>query len=414
VQAGEWNQALQQLARANSTELYYHFSPALMAHVPKSTVDAWINSRVPLEPRKLLPALMHYSPAQGPNEPIRFLEHCIRQGNNDSAIHNYLLSLYAQQDDDEALLSFLQRAEAVFDLRYALRLALRHKKKRACVDIYSAMGLHEEAVNLAIQLDINLAKQHANKPPDDELRKKLWLRIAQHVVKEEQDIKKAMAFLKDCELLRIEDILPFFPDFVLIDDFKDEICRSLEDYNRHIEDLKREMDDATQSADLIRGDMKQLRSKCGFVAGNQKCDLCAFPVLSRAFYLFPCQHTFHADCLMREVKHFLTDAQRKRLRQLQAATATAAVTTASLAPPTADSTGAGTLASKGSQSGRASKGSEATQNPLDLLPQTEQLKNELDDLVASQCITCGKVMIDSIVEPFINVRDQELVKSWFI
>jgi hypothetical protein len=121
VQAGEWNQALQQLARANSTELYYHFSPALMAHVPKSTVDAWINSRVPLEPRKLLPALMHYSPAQvcspspshpsvhpsnaeraflilqGPNEPIRFLEHCIRQGNNDSAIHNYLLSLYAQQ-----------------------------------------------------------------------------------------------------------------------------------------------------------------------------------------------------------------------------------------------------------------------------------------------------------------------------
>jgi len=64
VQAGEWNQALQQLARANSTELYYHFSPALMAHVPKSTVDAWINSRVPLEPRKLLPALMHYSPAQ--------------------------------------------------------------------------------------------------------------------------------------------------------------------------------------------------------------------------------------------------------------------------------------------------------------------------------------------------------------
>jgi uncharacterized membrane protein (GlpM family) len=29
-----------------------------------------------------------------------------------------------------------------------------------------------------------------------------------------------MAVLQQCELLKIEDILPFFPDFVLIDDFK--------------------------------------------------------------------------------------------------------------------------------------------------------------------------------------------------
>jgi len=29
-----------------------------------------------------------------------------------------------------------------------------------------------------------------------------------------------MEFLKQSDLLKIEDILPFFPDFVLIDDFK--------------------------------------------------------------------------------------------------------------------------------------------------------------------------------------------------
>ena len=29
-----------------------------------------------------------------------------------------------------------------------------------------------------------------------------------------------MAFLEHCDLLKIEDILPFFPDFTLIDDFK--------------------------------------------------------------------------------------------------------------------------------------------------------------------------------------------------
>lgn len=36
---------------------------------------------------------------------------------------------------------------------------------------------------------------------------------------------RAMAFLRECELLKIEDVLPFFPDFVLIDDFKVRGCR---------------------------------------------------------------------------------------------------------------------------------------------------------------------------------------------
>ena len=67
----------------------------------------------------------------------------------------------------------------------------------------------------------------ADKVEDDEdLRKKLWLMIAKHVVEQEkgtkrENIRKAIAFLKETDgLLKIEDILPFFPDFALIDDFK--------------------------------------------------------------------------------------------------------------------------------------------------------------------------------------------------
>ena len=71
----------------------------------------------------------------------------------------------------------------------------------------------------------------------------------------------AMAFLRECELLKIEDVLPFFPDFVLIDDFKDEISAALTEYNEHIEDLKHEMDSATQSAEAIRRDIRDLRNK---------------------------------------------------------------------------------------------------------------------------------------------------------
>ena len=71
----------------------------------------------------------------------------------------------------------------------------------------------------------------------------------------------AMEYVHDCELLKIEDILPFFPDFVLIDDFKDEICAALEDYNIHIEELKAEMEEATKSAESIRDDIRELRCR---------------------------------------------------------------------------------------------------------------------------------------------------------
>ena len=145
------------------------------------------------------------------------------------------------------------------------------------------------------QQDLVQAKLNADEPSEDEaLRKKLWLRIARHVVEEKNDIRtyvigadaplarfharltgpclrmcsflwlltdSAMAFLRECELLKIEDVLPFFPDFVLIDDFKDEISAALTEYNEHIEDLKHEMDSATQSAEAIRRDIRDLRNK---------------------------------------------------------------------------------------------------------------------------------------------------------
>ena len=53
-------------------------------------------------------------------------------------------------------------------------------------------------------------------------------------------------------LVKIEDILPLFPDFAQVDNFKDAICKSLSDYNTQIEDLKAQMADATQIADALR------------------------------------------------------------------------------------------------------------------------------------------------------------------
>ena len=45
-----------------------------------------------------------------------------------------------------------------------------------------------------------------------ERSRRIWLRLARYVVEKEQDIKQAMKFLEQCQgLVKIEDILPFFP-----------------------------------------------------------------------------------------------------------------------------------------------------------------------------------------------------------
>lgn len=107
-----------------------------------------------------------------------------------------------------------------------------------------------------------------------------------------------MKFLESTDLVKIEDILPFFPDFVVIDDFKAEICSALEDYSARIDELKVEMDEATASAESIKRDIEGLANRFVTVEPGDKCWKCGLPLVTRQFYVFPCQHFFHADCLI--------------------------------------------------------------------------------------------------------------------
>jgi vacuolar protein sorting-associated protein 18 len=117
-----------------------------------------------------------------------------------------------------------------------------------------------------------------------------------------------MRFLESTDLLKIEDILPFFPDFVVIDDFKDEIANALESYSNQIESLKNEMDDATRSAEAMKESIAGLKNRFITVDAGERCSVCSFPILTRQFYVFPCHHAFHADCLVSLVStHLLSD-----------------------------------------------------------------------------------------------------------
>eukprot|EP00899_Mesostigma_viride_P019823 jgi/Mesvir1/27842/Mv07518-RA.1 len=555
------------------------------------------------------------------NEAIRFLETVIRKPGHsradDPAIYNVLLSLYAKQDDERRLLNFLSSATSysdsddasgasysgtgagggggghprvLYDPKLALRLCLKEGRMAACVAIYSALGMHEEAVSLALQFDLELAKAEAGKPVgDDELRKRLWLRVAREVIergpsagdgpqkmscagdatsskdksegatkgdsgtsptqrdkgqggagaapggkRDNSHIRRAIQFLGETDgLLRIEDVLPFFPEFVLIDDFKDAICASLEDYNNAIASLRSEMDESTRRAAGIRNDIAALAQRCTVVQRDEPCAACRAtlapaapkfalgappgagghrglvpgggvsfpapggnirggdaaegfagrvsgsgaglvpapmaslltPVISSAasaayssayslasaavagvgstvttmlregaggagtgasvmegsqrgmaqagrggskddtaaglpvtasytpFYVFPCGHSFHADCLVMEVVQAVGPALRQRVLELKWRALEEAERQALL--PAAGSSHAG------GHDGAAGGASLAA-----------ELQARLDEAIASECPFCGELAIRVITQPFIGADEALMANSW--
>jgi hypothetical protein len=371
--------------------LYYKFSPVLVKHVPVKTVEAWIEAGRYLDPKRLIPALIQ---CDKPGEPlqkernvaaIKYLEFCVNDLNSDvTSVHNFLISLYANSsaDDHRKLRAYLvKQSEAGltpnYDPQYALRLCLNKSLNTACVYIYASMGLYEESVDLALKTkDVELARRMIDRNTvvrkDSQLQKKLWLKIAQHVIKEEKNITRAMKFMNDCRVLKIEDILPFFSDVETIDQFKDAICESLQSYNSHIDQLKKEMDGATESAKNIRADIQEIRNKSILIKSDQKCNVCKGRLLTQAFYMFPCHHAFHRDCLAGEVAITSSSYEIAQMNSL--------------------------IRSLDSQKEGKVR---------------DDIKHQLDQLIASDCPYCGLIMIKSIAIPLVPLDNlDKLLDSW--
>lgn len=375
VQRERWSEALKVLRRQIDPDMFYKYSSVLITHCPMELVEILMR-HADLEPRRIIPALLEYernfkgSVAQ--NQAIRYLQYVVNKLNStDAAVHNTLVSMYASHPskDETALLSYLesQGEEPRYDQDFALRLCIQHHRTLSCVHIYTSMEQYPQAVDLALaHNEIDLAALIADRPQSNpQLRKKLWLAVARKVISQSSGIKAAIDFLKRCDLLKIEDLIPFFPDFVVIDDFKEEICAALEDYSRNIEQLKKEMDESSQTATNIKIDIVALDHRYAIVEPGEKCYSCGLPLLSKQFFVFPCQHAFHSDCLGRKVLEQAGVGVSKRIQELQA---------------------------------QISNGLVIGEKKLSMVA-------ELDALVASSCILCSDFAVKRIDEPFITDTD---------
>lgn len=420
LQRQEAQRALEVLRRPSvSQELHYKFAPALVALAPELTVQAWMDAQPPLEPRRLLPALLHFGEsgsgggAAGRAEALKYVRFAMqRLGSEDPAVHNLAVALLSQDADQEGeLLEYLASARdlagaPLYDAVHALRLARDRGRLRASVALFCEVGMYEDAVALALSFDGELAASIARQPQDDEaLTHKLWLAIAKHLIEESgsdggppkpERIRAVTALLSEAGgAVRIEDILPLFPDFVEIDAFKDAICSSLEAYNREIEELKREMQQSTRTAQAIREDLARLEHRAGALDSSEPCARCGRPLHAPPpssagpsggalpkLYLFPTGNAFHASCLCAEVADLAPAVQRRRIQTLAERLATLPEGATS-APAAGDA-------------------------PAELV---EALRQQLEEEVAIEDPYCGEMVARHISRPFVST-DEAAADGW--
>lgn len=130
------------------------------------------------------------------------------------------------------------------------------------------------------------------------------------------------------------------------------------------------MEASAASADLVRAELKSFRNRSVTVAANEQCHTCATLLLSKPFYLFPCGHKFHADCLAQQVKACLREC-------------------------TSDNS--------------YNKYSSNVSNVASSAP--DQVHRLDESTMAAECVLCGNHMIECIDRPFIENWDR-VVSEW--
>ncbi|XRB12553.1 vacuolar sorting protein 18 [Pseudoscourfieldia marina] len=424
-------------------ELLYRYASSAFALLPERAVDVFLvfpTHAVDVE--QLLPALTAPgvsgsvdASAQRTAAAIRYLETLWRRdGVELRSVHDALVSLYAGSAHEGNLMHYLSAASEgyprpLYDAAAALRLCVERRLRRPAVTLYAKLGLHDEAVDLALgggaasewrrvggwEPDVELAKSIADSAGEnagdagDEatVRRRLWLKIAVHVMTaggydDEAEVgdggigegtedgdaptrraaaaaARASAVLSEAGgHVRIEDLLPYFPDRAPVDSFRDPVCDALESYDERLRHLRDEMDASTEVAERLRRECERLSEATMTLPRGKRCDATGQPLLEKSrttgpygcspFFAFPCGHAFLAAPLAKLVCRRDVGLRGSLVRTM------------------------GRLRDLGCRA------------PSDIL---NELRAKLDDALGSECPLCGDMASNCLARPLVQSRREK-------
>lgn len=107
-------------------------------------------------------------------------------------------------------------------------------------------------------------------------------------------------------VLSLKDILPLFPQSIMINNFKPEIIHALNQYNLKMNQLSRDMQELLQISANLKTQIKESQTQSAkgriytIIEPGEPCALCTDLLVGKVFVCFPnCSHGFHKDCLVK-------------------------------------------------------------------------------------------------------------------
>ncbi|EYC08461.1 hypothetical protein Y032_0066g3779 [Ancylostoma ceylanicum] len=336
-----YREALEVLKSQNVPEFYYKYSPKLVKYISLELLASLIgNDRV--RPQKMIPTLcLCQESTEMAAHALKYLEWAVTtpHGAHDVALHNLLVVLYAQfrpkRLHEYLIKCGLDKTAVPYDLDFAVRTCVQHKLEKSTVYLYCVSEMFSDAVDLALKAfdeeGINMAKECAHMmDPDEEdvimglepkypveQRRRIWLKIAEFVISKDANAANSIGLLKESgDVISIQDILPFFPEFTKIEDFKEPLCECLREHSIKIKDLQQSMKDATLIAKEIREKTQKLKNRVTVIKAGDVCAGCERSLIGRPFFAHACRHFFHRECLEEAMMPFLTEDSKARLAEL--------------------------------------------------------------------------------------------------
>lgn len=444
----KYKECLKILTNLTDYKMVYKYSTILLINEPSETIYLWVELRQKIDCEKLIPAILNYNKIKNniinddlrQNLIIKYLKFLIfDQKVEKNIIHNTYLSIIILKNCELSKLFILEyfetmdangddhnnsNGEIYFDPDYILRLLLRFKQIEPAIYLYSMINDFECSIKLAIEHDlIDLACLIADKSfnkTDNVLRKKIWMEISRKFIQRflfrklsldvtgsdaelllnsklqnienmdilnnhDEDLQKLLEFLLGkCDLLTIQDLLPLFPEFQSINNFKKEIIKSLENYGIKLNQLNSSIQSSIKFNENLVENLKELQNSRHFLmdASNYNCEHCRLPVVLKKFISFPCHHNFHIDCILNLILHSRNQKFYKLKKQIT------------------------TILKKHQISSKTNGGKIKIGNS------NPELVKELEPLLCEKCLVCNDANIDSIEEGFITSDDKKLAKEW--
>lgn len=372
--------------------LLYKFAPIFMKYEPRRTVEILIElakqKKGQIDAKKLLPALMNVDQTSR-EEAIKFEHFLIRDLKfKDKSLHNLYLFHLSETSGEKKLIEYLKTQENLpelnFDSEYALSVFKQNEKIESQIFLYSLLKMHSEAVTLAIEnKKFDLAKQNAIKPEkyDEELSRKLWLQIAIFHIKL-GNVGDALGVMNESKLIKMEDLLPYFDEQDSISNFKEDICKALEGYKQKIDELNEELKESKSSARQVKDELKTIKERYIEIEGMQPCEVCGKAVMKKCFYVYPCAHAYHRECLLEMMMPLLKQKDYIRANKISR-----------VLEDIAEKEGTAVV----------KKGKKVEESKESL----KDLYNKLDLLLAPQCYFCSPQFIETIRDELVEDRNEE-------